>query len=63
VSFGSPERLARKSKRVKTDAAETTSLAKVQGWFHMIGAILFPAGVAVVPLREEAIAAGPVVGR
>ena len=36
----------------------TTSLAKVQGWFHMIGAILFPAGVAVVRLKGEVIAAG-----
>jgi hypothetical protein len=29
-------------------AAGATALAKVQGWFHMIGAIVFPAGVAVV---------------
>jgi hypothetical protein len=28
----------------------------------MIGAILFPAGVAVVLLKAEAFAAGPVVG-
>jgi len=29
-------------------AAGTTSLAKVQRWLHVIGAILFPASVAVV---------------
>jgi hypothetical protein len=33
-------------------AAGTTSLPKVQGWLHMIGAILFPAGVAVVLLKR-----------
>ena len=27
-------------------AAVTSTLAKVQGWLHMIGAVLFPAGVA-----------------
>ena len=63
MSSGSPEWLAtRKSKRGKTNAAGTTSIAEVQGWFHMIGAILFPAGVAVVLLKAEAFAAGPVVG-
>jgi hypothetical protein len=36
-------------------AAGTTTLAKLQGWFHMIGAILFPAGVAVVLLEGEAL--------
>ena len=34
-------------------AAGTTSLPKVQGWLHMIGAILFPAGVAVVLLKRS----------
>src|SRR5438445_13578981 len=29
-------------------AAGTTALAKVQGWLHIIGAIVFPVGVAVV---------------
>jgi hypothetical protein len=32
-------------------AVGTTTLAKVQGWLHMIGAILFPAGVAVLLLK------------
>jgi hypothetical protein len=43
-------------------AAGATSLARVQGWLHMIGAILFPAGVAVVLLKEEAFVAAPIVG-
>jgi hypothetical protein len=43
-------------------AAGTTTLAKLQGWFHMIGAILFPAGVAVVLLEGEALVAAPIVG-
>jgi hypothetical protein len=29
-------------------AAGATTLAKVQGWVHMIGGIVFPAGIAVV---------------
>jgi hypothetical protein len=32
-------------------AAGTTALAKLQGWLHIIGAIRFPAGVAIVPLK------------
>jgi hypothetical protein len=36
-------------------AAGSTSLPKVQGWLHMTGAILFPAGVAVVLLKREAL--------
>jgi hypothetical protein len=32
-------------------AAGTTPLAKVQGWLHINGAILLPAGVAVVLLK------------
>jgi hypothetical protein len=30
---------------------------------HMIGAILFPAGVAVMLLKGEAFVAAPIVGR
>jgi hypothetical protein len=45
-------------------AAGTTTLAKVQVWLHMIGAILFPAGVAVVLLKgDSSIAAPRRVGR
>ncbi len=32
-----------------------------QGWLHMIGAILLPAGVAVVLLKGEAFVAAPIV--
>jgi hypothetical protein len=40
-------------------AAGTTTLAKVQVWLHMIGAILFPAGVAVVLLKGDSFIAAP----
>ena len=43
-------------------AAGTTTLAKVQGWLHMIGAILFPAGVAVVLLKGPSFEAAPIAG-
>jgi hypothetical protein len=43
-------------------AAGTTTLAKVQGWLHMTGAILFPAGVAVVLLKGPSFEAAPIAG-
>jgi hypothetical protein len=43
-------------------AAGTTTLAKVQGWLHIAGAILFPAGVAVVVLRGPSFIATPIIG-
>jgi hypothetical protein len=43
-------------------AAGTTTLAKVQGWLHMIGAILFPAGVAAVLLKGPSVEAAPIAG-
>ena len=43
-------------------AAGTSVLAKVQGWLHIIGAILFPAGVAVVILKGASFIAAPIVG-
>ena len=43
-------------------AAGTTTLTKVQGWLHMIGAILFPAGVAVVLLKGPSFEAAPIAG-
>jgi hypothetical protein len=43
-------------------AAGTTALAKVQGWLHIIGAILFPAGVAVVLLKGPSFEAAPIAG-
>jgi hypothetical protein len=43
-------------------AAGATTLAKVQGWLHMTGAILFPAGVAVVLLKGPSFEAAPIAG-
>jgi hypothetical protein len=43
-------------------AAGTTTLAKLQGWLHMIGAILFPAGVAIVLLKGPSFEAAPIAG-
>jgi formate/nitrite transporter FocA (FNT family) len=40
----------------------TDRLAKVQGWLHMIGAIVFPAGVAIVILKGESLVAIPIAG-
>jgi hypothetical protein len=42
-------------------AAGTTTLAKVQGWLHMIGAVMFPAGVAVVLLKGPSFEAAPMI--
>jgi hypothetical protein len=43
-------------------AAGNSPLAKLQGWLHIVGAILFPAGVALVILKGAAFIAAPVVG-
>jgi hypothetical protein len=43
-------------------AAGTTTLAKVQGWLHIVGAILFPAGVATVLLKGPSFEAAPITG-
>jgi hypothetical protein len=43
-------------------AAGTTALAKVQGWLHIIGAIAFPAGVAIVLVKGPSLIAAPIVG-
>ena len=43
-------------------AAGTSRLAKLQGWLHMIGAVVFPAGVAIVILKGEALVAIPIAG-
>jgi len=42
--------------------AGTIALAKLQGWLHILGAILFPAGVAIVVLKGTAFIAAPIVG-
>jgi hypothetical protein len=43
-------------------AAGNSPLAKLQGWLHIVGAILFPAGVTIVILEGAAFMAAPVVG-
>ena len=43
-------------------AAGNSPLAKVQGWLHIAGAILFPAGVAIVVLKGTSFIAAPIVG-
>ncbi|WJR75118.1 hypothetical protein [Bradyrhizobium sp. NP1] len=47
--------------RLVPDAGKGT-LAKVQGWLHIIGSIVFPAGVALVILKGEALVAIPILG-
>jgi hypothetical protein len=43
-------------------AAGTMLLARIQGWLHIAGGILFPAGVAAVLLKGPAFEAAPIVG-
>jgi hypothetical protein len=43
-------------------AAGATTLARLQGWLHIAGAILFPGGVAVVLLKGPSFAAAPIIG-
>jgi hypothetical protein len=43
-------------------AAGSSILARVQGWLHIVGAILFPAGVALVLLKGPSLVAAPIVG-
>ena len=43
-------------------AAGASTLAKAQGWLHIIGAVLFPVGVAIVVLKGASFIAAPIVG-
>jgi hypothetical protein len=43
-------------------AAGAMALAKVQGWLHIIGAVVFPAGVAAVVLEGPRFIAAPIAG-
>jgi hypothetical protein len=43
-------------------AAGTTALAKLQGWLHIVGSIVFPAGIAIVVLKGTSFIAAPIVG-
>jgi hypothetical protein len=42
--------------------AGSSALAKMQGWLHIAGAILFPAGVVVVLTKGPAFEAAPIAG-
>jgi hypothetical protein len=43
-------------------AARDSTLAKVQSWLHIVGAIVFPIGIAVVIKKGEAFVVLPIVG-
>jgi hypothetical protein len=43
-------------------AAGASTLAKAQGWLHIIGAILFPVGVGIVILKGTSFIAAPIAG-
>lgn len=43
-------------------AAGKSALAKVQGWLHIIGGLLLPAGVAIVITEGNSFIAFPIVG-
>src|ERR1700730_18131892 len=43
-------------------AAGTSRLAKIQGGLHIVGAIVFPVGVALVILKGKNFIAAPIVG-
>src|ERR1700759_3069809 len=42
--------------------AAASPLATVQGWLHIVGAIVFPLGVAIVIARGESLVAIPIIG-
>jgi hypothetical protein len=42
--------------------ARDSALAKWQGWSHLVGAIVFPIGVAVVIQKGEALIVLPIIG-
>lgn len=43
-------------------AAGMTTLARIQGWLHIAGAIVFPTGIAVVLLKGPSFVAAPIAG-
>ena len=43
-------------------AAGRTMLARIQGWLHILGSILFPTGIALVLVSGKAYIAAPIVG-
>jgi hypothetical protein len=43
-------------------AAGRTTLARIQGWLHILGGILLPAGIALVIVGGTAYKAAPIAG-
>lgn len=43
-------------------AAGASTLARIQGWLHIVGAIVFPLGVAIVVSKGETMVAIPIIG-
>lgn len=43
-------------------AAGRLTMAKVQGWLHIVGAILFPAGIALVVTKGHSFEIAAIVG-
>jgi hypothetical protein len=43
-------------------AVGQTTLARVQGWLHMVGGLLFPVGIALVLSVSHSLEAVPIVG-
>lgn len=43
-------------------AAGRLAMAKVQGWLHIVGAILFPAGIALVVTKGHSFEIAAIVG-
>ena len=42
--------------------AAASTLANVQGWLHIVGAIVFPLGIAVVLSKGDTLMAVPIIG-
>jgi hypothetical protein len=43
-------------------AAGRMALARIQGWLHILGSILFPTGIALVLVGGPAYIAAPIIG-
>jgi hypothetical protein len=43
-------------------AAGRTMMARIQGWLHILGSILFPTGIALVLVGGKAYIAAPIIG-
>ena len=43
-------------------AAGASALAKVQGWLHIVGGIVFPAGIAIVLIKGPGLVILPIIG-